>query len=232
MKTKTVRFRTKVARTMKRFVATGLVMAALVMPFKAKAEKISEKAQAPNKAVAARVFTQYGKDKGLEAGFGIFGKFKLKPVSLQIGTEVAADVLNGNMTLETAHLSISAPVYGPLSATAYAQASRFLGNQKALGGAVHLGLGPVTIHAGAEKDLGGPVPIFAGVDVPVGPVTISPMLIVPTNVPDQDTPRLGGFLDIKVKLKDGTTLVSRAFMMTDPATGQVLAVNGQVGVQF
>jgi len=110
-------------------VLTGAAIAALAfLPFKAKADELenAKNGKALERPVAARVFTQYGKDKGLETGFGLFGKLKLKQVIIQIGTEIACNVLDGNMVLETAHLSLSTHIVGPLSATAYAQANRFL----------------------------------------------------------------------------------------------------------
>lgn len=229
MKTK---FRTRVTRKIRRIIATGIVIAALLVPFKAKAEELEEKAQEPRKPFAAKVFTQYRKGDGLGAGFGLFGTPKLGPITLGLGSEFSGDLNSGTGSLETAHLSVSGPIYGPLSVTAYAQASRFLGGQKATGGVLHLELESVTIHAGAERDVGGPVPLFAWVDIPIGAVTISPKAILPVNVPGQDHPKAGGHLQVALDL-GGTTVFVRGILMTDPENPKepkVLAANGQVGV--
>lgn len=218
---------------LKRVIAATLVIATTFLPFKAKAEELdsAKKGLEVKRSVAAEVFYQAIKGEGHEAGAGLDANIGAGPVNLGFGASVAGNLRTGATVLEraTANATFSLPYN--LALTTYAQRCRFLGGQRAVGGVFHADLGSVILHTGAEYDLiGKAVPVFVGADVNLGPITVSPTLIVPV-VPQRDYPNIGGTLKVSLKTKVVNFFV-RAFGMFEPKQGIALAGNVQAGIEI
>lgn len=216
-----------------KIVATTLVVASLVLPFKAKAEELNQAKEGVEltRQTIVQTFYQYRKGEGHEAGLGVDTTLGIGPTNLDLGLGIAVNLETGITTLETAGTKLTFPLFLMMSATGYMQRSRFLGGQTAAGGVLHAKLDQVVLHAGAEYDLiTRAVPVFVGADVDLGPVIISSTVIAPI-VPEQNSPNLGGTLRITWKTKIAN-FFTRAFGMMDPATKTPLAGNVQAGVEI
>lgn len=221
-----------VSGTARRAVATALVISSLLLPFKAMAEQ-PEQAKGPelSRQVTAQMFYQYRKGEGHEAGAGLDARLGIGAVNLDLGVGIAGNLEKGSILLENAGAKLTFPLVSVVSATGYAQRSRFLGGQNAVGGAFHAKFDPVVLHAGAEYDLiTRAVPVFVGADRGVGPIDLSGTVILPV-VPGQNHPNLGGTVKITWKTKVANFFV-RVFGMMDPSTRVPLAGNVQTGIEI
>ncbi len=213
-------------------VATATLAATMAfLPFKAAAEEPnSSNGSGAKRSVATQIFYQDRKDTGHETGLGLDTEIQIKPLALGFGTSVSGNLEHGNMTLERATANATVSLPHNLAVTGYAQRNRFLGGQRAVGGALHADLGAITLHTGAEYDLIGKViPIFVGMDIPLGQLIISPTLIVPI-VPEREYPNLGGTVKLSLKTKAVNFFV-QIFGMFEPKTKTALAENVQIGVE-
>lgn len=219
----------QISKTQKKAVATGLLVAVLLLPFKAKAESIE--GTGLKKEISMQMFYQARKGDGHEAGAGLDAALGLKPVTLGVSLGMAGNLETGATSLETAGVNLTVAPFPVIGITGYAQKSRFLGGQAAAGGVLHANLNSITLHGGAERDLVTQVtPLFIGADAELGQIAVSPTLIFPI-VPGQNHLNTGGTIKITWKTKI-TNFFARAFGMMEPEHKQLLAGNVQVGIEI
>ena len=205
-----------------RAVTVMASVASMFLPFKANADSLQSR-------LSTQAFYQTSKGEINEAGLGIDHSLTFKYATLGVGGAFAGDLGNGATSLEKAgtNLTLSAP--SGFGATVYAQRSRFLGNQRAFGGLAHMPVGRVNLRAGAERDITGNTPVFAGADFGFDPVSVSVTAIVPI-VPGKEYPNAGGTIQLTLKTKL-VNFFARVFGMSDPEDKKLLAENAQIGIE-
>ena len=211
-----------VSRSSGKVITVVASVATLLLPFKANADSLQSR-------LSTQAFYQTSKGETHEAGLGIEHSLTFGCANLGLGTAFAGDLESGATSLEKAgaNLTLSAP--GGFGLTAYAQRSRFLGNQRAFGGVAHLSSSSLGLRAGAELDITGNTPVFAGADLGFDPVSVSATAIVPF-VQGKESPNAGGTVQLTLKTKVANFFV-RAFGMSDPEDGKLLAANAQLGIE-
>lgn len=203
-------------------VTVMVSVASMFLPFKASADSLQSR-------LSTQAFYQTSKDEIHEAGLGIEHSLTFKCATLGTSTAFAGDLDSGVTSLEKAGVNLTLSAPSGFAATVYAQRSRFLGNQRAFGGVAHVPLGQVNLRAGAERDITGNTPVFAGADFGFDPVSVSITAIVPL-VPGKEYPNVGGTMQLTLKT-EFVNFVTSVFGMSDPEGRKLLAENAQVGIE-